>query len=45
MFVCPLLRLTLQDGSMFKARVTHAPYFYLQIRVSPGTSNNNSSSQ
>lgn len=22
-----------QDGSMFKARVAHAPYFYLQIRV------------
>jgi hypothetical protein len=22
---------------MFKARVTHAPYFYLQIRVSAGT--------
>lgn len=41
----------LQDGSMFKARVTHAPYFYLQIRVSPdgscggcGSSGGNSSS-
>lgn len=23
----------LQDGSMFKARVLHAPYFYLQVKV------------
>jgi len=22
-----------QDGSMFKARVLHAPYFYLQVKV------------
>lgn len=26
-----------QDGSMFKARVPHAPYFYLQIKVGPLT--------
>lgn len=28
-----------QDGSMFKARVVHAPYFYLQIRVSQPCTN------
>jgi hypothetical protein len=25
-----------QDGSMFKARVLHAPYFYLQVKVRGG---------
>jgi hypothetical protein len=25
-----------QDGSMFKAQVEHAPYFFLHVKVRPG---------